>query len=45
MNEGVVLKSQLNRQTDIIIRRALQAEQQIALPPADILRETGTGKG
>jgi peptidyl-prolyl cis-trans isomerase SurA len=37
VNEGVVLKSQLSRQQDIIIQRALQ--QGMELPPAHILAE------
>ena len=37
VNEGVVLKSELNRQQDLIIQRALEVGQQ--LPPAHILRE------
>ncbi len=37
VNEGVVLKSELNRQTDLIIQRA--TEQGIELPPAHILLE------
>jgi peptidyl-prolyl cis-trans isomerase SurA len=37
VNEGVVLKSQLARQQDIIIQRALQ--QGMELPPAHILEE------
>ena len=37
VNEGVVLKSELNRQQDLIIQRALQED--IPLPPAHILRE------
>jgi peptidyl-prolyl cis-trans isomerase SurA len=37
VNEGVVLKSELNRQQDLIIMRA--TEQGMQLPPAHILRE------
>ena len=37
VNEGVVLKSQLNRQLDEIARRA--QSQGIPLPPADVLEE------
>jgi len=37
VNEGVVLKSELNRQQDLIIQRA--AEANMDLPPAHILRE------
>ena len=37
VNEGVVLKSELARQQDLIIQRA--AEQEIPLPPAHILQE------
>lgn len=37
VNEGVVLKSELNRQQDLIIMRATEAQMQ--LPPAHILRE------
>jgi len=37
VNEGVVLKSELNRQQDLIIKRA--TEQNMQLPPAHILRE------
>ena len=37
VNEGVVLKSELNRQQDLIIMRATQQDMQ--LPPADILRD------
>ena len=37
VNEGVVLKSELNRQADLIIQRA--AEQGMELPPAHILME------
>lgn len=37
VNEGVVLKSELNRQTDLIIKRAV--EQKYELPPAHILAE------
>ena len=37
VNEGVVLKSQLARQQDVIIQRALQ--QGMELPPAHILEE------
>ena len=37
VNEGVVLKSELNRQQDLIIMRATQ--QGIELPPAHLLRE------
>ncbi len=37
VNEGVVLKSELDRQQDLIIRRA--TEQGMQLPPAHILRE------
>ncbi|MDH4071685.1 MAG: SurA N-terminal domain-containing protein, partial [Gammaproteobacteria bacterium] len=37
VNEGVVLKSELNVQQDIIIQRAAQANMD--LPPAHILRE------
>jgi peptidyl-prolyl cis-trans isomerase SurA len=37
VNEGVVLKSELNRQADLIIARA--TEQGMQLPPADILME------
>lgn len=37
VNEGVVLKSELDRQTDLIIARA--TEQGIQLPPAHILQE------
>jgi peptidyl-prolyl cis-trans isomerase SurA len=37
VNEGVVLKSELSRQTDLIIKRA--TEQGIQLPPAHILQE------
>ena len=37
VNEGVVLKSELDRQQDLIIMRAAEAEMQ--LPPAHILRE------
>lgn len=37
VNEGVVLKSELNRQQDLIIARA--TEQGMQLPPAHILRE------
>lgn len=37
VNDGVVLKSELNRQQDLIIQRAL--ESGIQLPPAHILRE------
>ncbi len=37
VNDGVVLKSELNRQADLIIQRA--TEQGIELPPAHILME------
>ncbi|MCH8336189.1 MAG: peptidylprolyl isomerase [Proteobacteria bacterium] len=37
VNDGVVLRSELNRQTDLIIQRA--TEQGIELPPAHILLE------
>ena len=37
VNEGVVLKSELNRQADLIIQRA--TEQGMKLPPAHILME------
>jgi peptidyl-prolyl cis-trans isomerase SurA len=37
VNEGVVLKSELNRQQDLIIQRA--AQQGMQLPPAHILQE------
>jgi peptidyl-prolyl cis-trans isomerase SurA len=37
VNEGVVLKSELNRQTDLIIVRATEAK--MTLPPADVLQE------
>ena len=37
VNEGIVLKSELNRQQDLIIARAMEADMQ--LPPAHILRE------
>lgn len=37
VNEGVVLKSELNRQQDLIIQRAVEAGMQ--LPPAHILQE------
>jgi len=37
VNEGVVLKSELNLQTETISKRAL--DQDIRLPPPDILRE------
>lgn len=37
VNEGVVLKGELNRQADLIIARA--TEQGIPLPPSDILME------
>ncbi len=37
VNEGVVMKSELNRQQDLIIMRATEAQMQ--LPPAHILRE------
>ena len=37
VNEGVVLKSELNRQTDLIILRATEAS--MTLPPADVLQE------
>ena len=37
VNEGVVLKSELNRQADLIIKRA--TEQEMQLPPAHILME------
>jgi peptidyl-prolyl cis-trans isomerase SurA len=37
VNEGVVLKSELNRQQDLIIMRA--TEQDMQLPPAHILRD------
>jgi peptidyl-prolyl cis-trans isomerase SurA len=37
VNEGVVLKSELNRQADLIIQRA--ASQSMELPPAHILME------
>jgi peptidyl-prolyl cis-trans isomerase SurA len=37
VNEGVVLKSELDRQADVIIQRA--TAQGIELPPADILME------
>jgi peptidyl-prolyl cis-trans isomerase SurA len=37
VNEGVVLKSSLNRQLELIVQRAV--EQGIELPPADILQE------
>ena len=37
VNEGVVLKSELDRQQDLIILRA--TEQGMDLPPAHILRE------
>jgi peptidyl-prolyl cis-trans isomerase SurA len=39
VNEGVVLKSELDRQQDVLIQRALQADANIELPPAHILRE------
>jgi len=39
VNEGVVLKSQLKAQTNLIIQRAGQADPPMSLPPADILRE------
>jgi len=37
VNEGVVLKSELNRQLDLIIRRA--TAQGMQLPPAHIIQE------
>lgn len=37
VNEGVVLKSELNRQQDLIIQRAVEAGMQ--LPPAHVLQE------
>ncbi len=37
VNEGVVLKSELNRQTDLIIVRATEAK--MTLPSADVLQE------
>lgn len=37
VNEGVVLKSQLSRQSELIVLRA--TEQGIQLPPEDIIRE------
>ncbi|HWM27827.1 MAG TPA: peptidylprolyl isomerase [Woeseiaceae bacterium] len=37
VNEGVVLKSELDRQTEIISQRAL--EQRLQLPPPDVLRD------
>ena len=37
VNEGVVLKSELNLQTEIISRRAV--DQDFRLPPLDVLRE------
>jgi peptidyl-prolyl cis-trans isomerase SurA len=37
VNEGVVLKSQLNEQLDVIAERA--AAQSMQLPPADVLKE------
>ncbi len=37
VNEGVVLKSELDRQTDLIILLATEAG--MTLPPADVLQE------
>jgi len=37
VNEGIVLRSELDRQQDLIIQRAVEAKMQ--LPPADILQE------
>ena len=39
VNEGVVLKSQLRRQTALVIERASSAQPPIPLPPAGELRE------
>jgi len=39
VNEGIVLKSQLRDQTEMIITRAAQSDPPLQLPPPDILRE------
>ena len=39
VNEGVVLKSQLRDQTNVIIERAAQSNPPLQLPPPDILRD------
>jgi len=39
VNDGVVLKSQLRDQTNMVIKRASQSDPPLQLPPADILRE------
>jgi len=39
VNEGVVLKSELALQTEAIIARARNSEQQISLPPPSVLQE------
>lgn len=39
VNEGVVLKSQLNERIATIIKQAREAPEPIPLPPADILRD------
>jgi len=39
VNEGVVLKSQLRKQTAIIIERASKQDPPMPLPPAEVLRE------
>ncbi len=39
VNEGVVLKSQVREQTEVIIMRATQTDPPMQLPPPDVLRE------
>jgi peptidyl-prolyl cis-trans isomerase SurA len=39
VNEGVVLKSELNAQTDVITKRARDADPPMALPPPKVLQE------
>jgi len=39
VNEGVVLKSQLNERIDTIVRQANEAPEPIPLPPQEVLRE------
>jgi peptidyl-prolyl cis-trans isomerase SurA len=39
VNEGVVLKSELNAQTDVITKRARDADPPMALPPTKVLQE------
>jgi len=39
VNEGVVLKSQIRNQMEMIIKRASEADPPMQLPPPDVLRE------